>query len=112
MIDNTGTHLYTRIYNVVRQVPPGKVVAYGQIAKIVGGCSAREVGYAMAALKSSREMLDVPWQRVINSKGTCSTFGGGIGTSMQEQLLTQEGIKFDEKGRVFDPGQWWVDRPF
>jgi methylated-DNA-protein-cysteine methyltransferase related protein len=106
------TPLYTRIYNVVRQVPSGRVVAYGQISRMVGGCSARQVGYAMAALKDSKEMLDVPWQRVINSQGRCSTFGGGIGTSMQMELLKQESIQFDDRGRVFDPAQWWLEKPF
>jgi methylated-DNA-protein-cysteine methyltransferase related protein len=112
MSDDKPTPLYTRIYNVVRQVPEGKVVAYGQIANMLGGCSARQVGYAMSALKESKEMLDVPWQRVINSQGRCSTFGGGIGTSMQSQLLVQEGIRFDDTGRVTDLAQWWIERPF
>jgi methylated-DNA-protein-cysteine methyltransferase-like protein len=112
MADNKPTPLYTRIYKVVRQVPEGKVVAYGQIANMLGGCSARQVGYAMSALKESKEMLDVPWQRVINSQGRCSTFGGGIGTSMQTQLLIQEGIHFDDTGKVTDPAQWWIEKPF
>ena len=112
MSDDKPTPLYTRIYNVVRQVPEGKVVAYGQNANMVGGFNHRQVGYAMSALKESKEMLDVPWQRVINSQGRCSTFGGGIGTSMQSQLLVQEGIRFDDTGRVTDLAQWWIERPF
>ena len=104
--------LYTRIYNIVRQVPAGKVVAYGQIANMLGSCSARQVGYAMAALKESKEMLDVPWQRVINSQGRSSSFGGGIGTSMQMELLRQEGIRFDDSGRATDLAQWWIEKPF
>ena len=104
--------LYSRIYALVRQVPPGKVVSYGQIAKMVGGCSARMVGYAMAALKGSREINDVPWQRVINSRGTCSVFGDGFGNSLQEQLLCSEGVAFDSSGRVNAPEQWWIERPF
>ena len=71
--------LYPKIYALVRQIPSGKVASYGQISKIVGGCSGRMVGYAMSALKSTRELDDVPWQRVINSQGKCSTFGDGIG---------------------------------
>ena len=112
MSENKPTPLYTRIYNIVRQVPTGKVVAYGQIAHMLGSCSARQVGYAMSALKESKEMLDVPWQRVINSQGRCSSFGGGIGTSMQTQLLLQEGIRFNDSGRVTDPAHWWIEKPF
>jgi methylated-DNA-protein-cysteine methyltransferase-like protein len=109
---NESTPLYPRIYDLVRQVPTGKVVSYGQIAKVVGGCSARMVGYAMAALKSSKEINDVPWQRVINSQGKCSVFGDGIGSSLQMQYLQSEGIEFDAEGRVFNPTQWWMERPF
>jgi methylated-DNA-protein-cysteine methyltransferase-like protein len=104
--------LYPKIYALVRQIPNGKVASYGQISKIVGGCSARMVGYAMSALKSTKEMEDVPWQRVINSQGKCSTFGDGIGDSIQRRLLAKEGIDFDDQGRVFRHDQWWVERPF
>jgi methylated-DNA-protein-cysteine methyltransferase-like protein len=104
--------LYPRIYALVRQVPAGKVVSYGQIAKMVGGCSARMVGYAMAALKGSREIDDVPWQRVVNSRGTCSVFGDGFGNALQQQLLLGEGVAFDENGRVSSRQHWWIERPF
>lgn len=106
------SRLYDRIYDLVRQVPAGKVVSYGQVAKIVGGCSARMVGYAMSALKSSKSINDVPWQRVINSQGKCSVFGDSIGNSLQMQYLQSEGIEFDVEGRVFQPSQWWIERPF
>jgi methylated-DNA-protein-cysteine methyltransferase-like protein len=42
--------LFERIYAVVRQIPAGKVATYGQIARMVGGCSAQMGGFAMAAL--------------------------------------------------------------
>ena len=89
--------LHQRIYDLVRQVPPGKVATYGQIAKIIGGCSAQMVGFALAAL---REGQNVPWQRVINVKGKISPHGFGYGSAVQEQLLRQEGIEFDEEGRI------------
>ncbi len=89
--------LYERIYKIVCQIPPGKVASYGQIARIVGGCTPRMVGYAMSAIKSGS---DVPWQRVINSQGRISVHGDGIGTSLQRQLLEEEGVEFDAGGRV------------
>lgn len=104
--------LYNRIYTFVKQVPEGKVVSYGQVAGMVGGCTARMVGYAMSALKSSRAIQDVPWQRVINSQGKCSVFGDGIGNSLQTQLLQAEGVQFGMDGRVTDAKYWWVERPF
>ena len=99
--------LYERIYAVVRQIPPGKVATYGQIARITGGCSARMVGYALAALNRD----DVPWQRVINAKGKISPHGAGFGTSIQRNLLEQEGVQFDTEGRVDFNEVGWVGPP-
>ena len=89
--------LYSQIYDMVRKIPPGKVASYGQIAKLVGGCSARMVGYAMSALKSGN-YPDVPWQRVINARGQISQTG--FGHYEQRLLLEEEGVEFDEKDRI------------
>ena len=88
---------YEQIYEAVRKIPSGKVATYGQIAKIVGRCTARMVGYAMAALPAGS---GVPWQRVINHKGEISTRSRGDGDLRQRRLLQEEGIRFDRKGRV------------
>lgn len=88
---------YEQIYALVRQIPPGKVATYGQVAALVGGCSARMVGYAMAALP---ENSDVPWQRVINYKGKISPHGFGYGSWLQRQLLEAEGVRFDAQDRI------------
>lgn len=98
--------LYERIYAMVRRVPPGRVTTYGRIADLVGGCTARMVGYAMAALKRGTAP-DVPWQRVINAKGKISVHGDGIGNAKQRDLLEQEGIVFDAQDRVdFEKFGW------
>ena len=86
--------LYARIYTVVRQIPRGKVATYGQVAEIVGDCTARVVGYAMAAAPD-----DVPWQRVINSQGRVSE-RPGLGPAVQRQMLEREGVVFDARDRV------------
>jgi methylated-DNA-protein-cysteine methyltransferase-like protein len=88
---------YERIYAVVRQIPAGKVATYGQVAGIVGSCTARMVGYAMAALPYG---TDVPWQRVINRQGKISPRGAGNDSLHQQQLLEAEGVAFDQQGRV------------
>ncbi len=89
---------YTLIYEIVKRIPPGKVASYGQIAHMVqGGCTARMVGYAMAALKSGSHP-DVPWQRVINAKGQISQTG--MGHYHQRVLLIDEGVEFDDKDRI------------
>ncbi len=92
-----------QVWNIVRQIPSGKVAAYGQIAQMIPppqGMDAkaylafgpRWVGGAMAACPN-----DVPWWRVINSKGEISLRPGG---QEQRQRLEAEGVEFDERGRV------------
>jgi methylated-DNA-protein-cysteine methyltransferase-like protein len=93
----TQVPIYQRIYATIRQIPRGKVATYGQVAEITGGCTARMVGYALAALKSG---MDIPWQRVINYKGKISPHGFGYGSALQRQLLVEEGALFDEKDRI------------
>jgi methylated-DNA-protein-cysteine methyltransferase-like protein len=93
-----------QVWRLVRQVPPGKVCTYGQIAALIpppGGMdpksyhafAPRWVGGAMAACPE-----DVPWQRVINAQGKVSL--GRQGGQEQRELLEAEGIEFDERGRV------------
>jgi methylated-DNA-protein-cysteine methyltransferase related protein len=102
--------IYERIYAIARQIPPGQVATYGQIAAIVGGCTARMVGYAMAALPYG---TDVPWQRVINRQGKISLRAGGNGGALQRQLLEAEGVRFNPKTSSVDfnqvgwPGPDW-----
>jgi len=89
---------YDRIYEVIRQIPTGKVATYGQIARMVGECTPRMVGYALAALKPGS---DVPWQRVINSQGKISLRNDGSESMEQRLLLESEGIYFNDK-RIID----------
>ncbi|MGH8280784.1 MAG: MGMT family protein [Gammaproteobacteria bacterium] len=89
--------LYARIYAQVRAIPRGRVSTYGCIAKLVGSCGARQVGYAMAALPMGSR---IPWQRVINHKGEISCRKQGGGTDNQRSRLEAEGVHFDLKGRI------------
>ena len=88
---------YDRIYAAVRKVPRGRVATYGQIAAVAGlPGHARQVGYALHALRSS---TSVPWQRIINAKGMIS-LGPMRGGISQRLLLEREGVTFDAAGRV------------
>ena len=92
---------YANIYEVVKTIPVGKVMTYGQIARALGGYGARQVGYAMAALRGEgREHVHVPWQRVINSKGEISRRRRGDGHVVQRRLLESEGVAFQQDGRI------------
>jgi len=87
--------LFARIYRLVRRIPKGRVVSYGQVARMVGPpCSARTVGWALASLRTHHVSPPVPWQRVINAKGSVST---GL---FQQKLLEEEGVLFDERGKT------------
>ena len=91
------SELYQKIDELVCQIPEGQLATYGQIAKILGGCGARQVGYAMSSLGDDS---DVPWQRVINSQGQISTRNSSDGHALQRIILEEEGIEFNEKGKV------------
>jgi len=94
---------YARVWELVRQIPKGKIATYGQIALMLPppqgveieayrAFGPRWVGGAMANCPD-----DVPWQRVINSKGEISQRPGA---QKQKELLLEEGVIFSEKGRV------------
>ena len=89
--------VYERILDAVRQIPRGRVATYGQVALIVGGCTPRMVGFCLASLDFDS---DVPWQRVINHKGMVSARSSGHGSELQRELLIEEGVEFDKRGRV------------
>ena len=89
--------LYDSIYDLVRMIPAGKVATYGQIAAIIGKCTARQAGYAMAAPPHDQ---GIPWQRVINSQGKVSPRIGGDGASVQRIILEKEGVIFSSSGKV------------
>ena len=81
-----------RVYEIVRQIPVGRVMTYGQLALILGeGYTARTVGYVMHGADSEK----VPWQRVINSQGKCSTGRLTIPINLQQELLEAEGVEFN-----------------
>ena len=97
--------LYERIYEVVRRIPPGNVTSYGKIAKMVS-CGARQVGYAMAATPSGQ---DIPWLRVVNSRGEISIRKEGEADHFQKQLLIEEGVVFDSNDRIDLDRYGWIE---
>ena len=91
-------HFYEQVYELVRQVPSGSVVTYGQVAAMLGSPrSARAVGYALRYLPRG---TDVPWQRVINHKGEISPRFPAESPLIQRALLESEGVAFDANDRV------------
>ena len=85
-----------RVYEIVKEIPVGRVMTYGQIAAILGeGYTPRTIGYVMHAADTQ----NVPWQRVINAQGACSTGRMTVPVNLQQQILEDEGVIFNEKGR-------------
>ncbi len=101
--------MYKRIYSTVSIIPPGRVATYGQIARIAGKCSARNVGYAMSSVPPES---DVPWHRVINSRGSISVRSHGEPSTAQRKMLETEGIVFSTRGTVdLDRFGWQGPKP-
>jgi methylated-DNA-protein-cysteine methyltransferase-like protein len=89
--ENKNDNFFERVYEIVRQIPEGKVTSYGAIAKVLGTArSARMVGWAMNA---SHNRADVPAHRVVNRKGLLSGKIHFDGTNLMQQLLENEGIQ-------------------
>ncbi len=88
--------LFTRVYAIVRRIPRGRVVTYGQIARALGmPRGARTVGWAMRACDDAT----VPWHRVINAQGKIS-LRPTTGFHEQRARLRAEGIRFDREGKI------------
>jgi len=87
---------FERIYDIVRQIPCGKVATYGQIAVMAGNPRlSRVVGYA---LHQNPEPGIIPCHRVVNRFGECAPAFAFGGPDVQRKLLEKEGIGFlDDK---------------
>lgn len=87
-----------RVFELVLRIPSGKVMSYGLAARVLGaGYDARAIGNVMHATPDDGR--NIPWHRVINSQGGCSTAGLTTPPDLQQRLLEAEGIVFNDKGR-------------
>jgi len=94
---------WEKVYELVRRIPAGQVMTYGQIAMLIEPLSARAVGWAMNCCPDG-----VPWHRVVNSRGGCSTDRlGHLPTGLQQALLEEEGVEFRDNGTMDLPKYLW-----
>jgi methylated-DNA-protein-cysteine methyltransferase related protein len=85
-----------RIIEIIRAIPEGQVLSYGEVAKRAGlRNGARTVS---RILHSSTKKHNLPWHRVVNSQGKISLTGEAY--QLQKNLLESEGVKFDRNGRI------------
>ncbi len=85
------TQFFNKVYAIVRTIPRGKVLTYGQIATLVGTpYMARQVGWAMHGCPPG-----LPWQRVVGAGGKIliNSLSAG-GPLLQRHLLEQEQVRF------------------
>lgn len=91
------TGFFEQVYQLVKQVPAGKVVTYGQIAKKLGSRDARKVGWALHA---NKEENHVPCHRVVNNAGRLAPNFAFDGAEEQRRRLEAEGVKFINQSQV------------
>jgi methylated-DNA-protein-cysteine methyltransferase-like protein len=103
---------WSAFYRIVARIPRGRVTTYGAVALLAGKPrAARQVGYALAALRGTRHRL--PWQRVLGSRprGVAGiSILDPMGAAVQRALLEKEGVTFDERGRVSLARHGWAPR--
>ena len=84
-----------RVYSIVRRIPSGRVMTYGQIAELLGeGYTPRTVGFVMHASPDG-----TPWHRVLNAQGATSTGRVVLPQDKQQRMLEQEGVVFNKNNR-------------
>jgi methylated-DNA-protein-cysteine methyltransferase-like protein len=88
---------WSQVYEIVRSIPRGRVMSYGQVAELCPRpLTPRAVGWALHDCPT-----DVPWHRVVNAGGGCSTDRlGGASVGRQRSLLEAEGVEFSAAGKL------------
>lgn len=87
---------YSKVFDVVRQIPYGKVTTYGEIAQYLGmKSSARMVGWALNSLAGKK--TDLPCHRVVNRFGALSGARFFSSPNLMRELLENENISFNNE---------------
>jgi methylated-DNA-protein-cysteine methyltransferase-like protein len=105
----TLTPFTRRVITIISQIPSGKVLTYGLIAKIAGSPrAARQVSWI---LHSSSEKYDLPWHRVVNAQGKI-VLVDEEGQNEQKNRLLKEGIQFIKPSVVDLQHHLWLTADF
>lgn len=99
-------NFFEDVYDVVRQIPKGRVTSYGAIANYLGTkLSARMVGWAMNAATNAKPK--VPAQRVVNRNGMLSGKHHFATATLMEELLKKDGITVKDETVVDFKEKFW-----
>lgn len=99
---------FATVWDIVSQIPAGRVSSYGQIASMIPPDAEMEPTqlrrlaprWVGAALRNTPGGKSIPWHRVINSRGSISFPAGSAQAEEQRRLLEMEGLRFDSSGKV------------
>ena len=106
-VQGPRTSAWKSVHDLTRRIPRGKVMTYGQIAALLGSrLSPRAVGWALHGCPR-----DVPWHRVVNASGGCSTDRlPDLAPGLQQALLRREGVRFTPNDTLDLKVYRWVPR--
>lgn len=106
---NDKGKVFTKIYEVVKEIPYGKVATYGLVASLAGNRHwSQVVGYALHA---NPDPEHIPCYRVVNRFGEVSEAFAFGGKNKQIELLEAEGIEFVD-GKIDLDKYLWERRVF
>jgi methylated-DNA-protein-cysteine methyltransferase-like protein len=105
MASDIESNFRARVEAIVSQIPPGKVMTYGQLAAICGNARAARIVGGIAHFGNP----SLPWQRVVNKHGGLASGYPG-GRSGHKQVLEAEGIKVSNDFRVDVSTLLWVPK--
>lgn len=88
--------LFEEVYKIVRTIPKGKVVTYGQLAKMAGTSDARKIGWALHANRDE----SCPCHRVVNKDGRLAPNFAFDGPKEQKRRLRAEKVEFVNENHV------------
>ncbi|MCY3781976.1 MAG: MGMT family protein [Chloroflexi bacterium] len=99
---------FEKVWDIVLQIPAGRVSSYGQIASMIPPDESMEPSrmrslaprWVGTALRKTPRGKSIPWHRVINSQGTISFPAGSPHAEEQQRRLEQEGVVFESQGKV------------
>lgn len=104
-----------RVVHIIRSIPAGKVMTYGQIAALAG--NPRGARQVVRILHSMSQKYDLPWHRIINAKGEIA-IKDDAGSFTQKDRLLSEGIMLTRAGKVdltryrYQPTTEWLPEEY
>ena len=94
---NNQSNSFDRIYKIVQEIPKGKVMTYGQVARLANVATPRVVGFAM---HSNPDSNITPCHRVVFADGSLTPGYAFGGEDVQREKLEKEGVRFLKNGKV------------